>query len=404
MPIKDLTERTMLPRIGKIHLGIKDPDRGFPRATDYFVLPEDHPQYRELVEAFGDKPTELRIVFPVNDEEQIASQYYRLYSRSRGLICKGDGETSRRLIDTQSKALADADSKDVDWIETECKGRDCPDHPGRCKEVMNLQFMLPEIPGLGIWQIDTSSINSILNINSGFALIRAVYNRINMVPILLSLEPKQVKSPDDQKLKTVRVMHIRSGDTLLEAAKNALMNPLHLLLGGGPLMLPQGDDERPELIARDFEPSGGQSQQADKTPEQVQKDKDELWPQHPVVEKTPQARKTQGKPPIRTRRPAGSDEVEPIPFTEGEGPPEEPESLENHDTDPPESRVDMSWLTDTAKTLGLKGRDIVAALVEDYKVDGTGTVGEVCNRLTLAQAKTFVHGLQAKLEEKAAAK
>ncbi len=388
MPIKDLTERTMLPRIGKIHLGIKDPDRGFPRATDYFVLPEDHPQYRELVEAFGEKPTELRIVFPVNDEEQIASQYYRLYSRSRGLICKGDGETCRRLIDTQSKALADADSKDTNWIETECKGRECPDHPGRCKEVMNLQFMLPEIPGLGIWQIDTSSINSILNINSGFALIRAVYNRINMVPILLSLEPKQVKSPDDQKLKTVRVMHIRSGDTLLEAAKNALMNPLHLLLGGGPLMLPQGDDERPELLARDFEPSGGQSQQANASPEQVQKDKDELWPE----KETPQARKTQGKPPIRTRRPAGSDDVEPVPFTEGEGPGEKPPA----DTDPA-SDEQLTAIHNQLEKAGLSMEDFGAEFIRgrQWKI-------VKLEDMTSFQAELVKDWLADKIQEKAA--
>ncbi len=97
----------------------------------------------------------------------------------------------------------------------------------------------------------------------------------------------------------------------------------------------------------------------------------------------------------------------PVPFTE---PPEDKETnpateetpIAQPDTDPPSSRVEMTWLTETAKTLGLRGRDIVAELVKDYKVDGTGTVGEVCNRLTLAQAKTFVHGLQAKLEEKAA--
>ena len=56
---------------------------------------------------------------------------------------------------------------------------------------------------------------------------------------------------------------------------------------------------------------------------------------------------------------------EEIPFTE---PPEDRETnpaiedapIEEPATDPPASRVDMSWLTDTAKTLGLKGRDIVS--------------------------------------------
>ncbi len=252
MPIKDLTERTMLPRIGKIHLGVKHPTKGYPMATDYFVFPEDHAQYQDLVDTFGEKPAELRIVFPVNDEEQIASQYYRQYSQSRGLVCKGDGVECNCLTDTKTGAMAGTDAKDTAWAKSACGGRECPDYlANKCKEVMNLQFMLPEIPGLGIWQIDTSSINGIINVNSSFDLIRAVYGTIAMVPIVLSLEPKSVKSPVDGKLKTVRVMHIRSGDSLVTAMKKALMDPLERITGRQRVMIEAVGTETPEIIVGD---------------------------------------------------------------------------------------------------------------------------------------------------------
>ena len=112
---------------------------------------------------YGDKPKRLDVIIPVEDDEVWANQYYRQYSRTRGgLVCKGDGETCRRMIDTDTGAIAGRDTKAVIWQEgLECKGRDCPDYKGKaCQEVMNLQFMLPKVPGLGVWQIDTGSIHS----------------------------------------------------------------------------------------------------------------------------------------------------------------------------------------------------------------------------------------------------
>lgn len=246
MPIKGLSETRRLPRIGKIHLGVRVKEKGkaeYPRATQYFVFDPEHPKYKELVETFGEKPTELRILIPVEDEERFASQYYKLYSRTRGLVCKGDGETCVRMVDKDTGALANRNSKNVEMRDMTCQGRDCPDYgPRGCGEVMNLQFLLPEVSGFGVWQIDTGSVNSILNINSALELIRSVYGRVSMVPLILALEPKEVTNPDDGKKKTVRVLNIRSMDKMLEAYRKASMPPLELLQGiEGETELPESD-------------------------------------------------------------------------------------------------------------------------------------------------------------------
>ncbi len=260
-PIKGLTDRPRrLPRIGKIHLGVKvvnEAGKEYPRATDYFVFDPNHPQYNELVETFGAKTAELRIVLPIEDEDKFASQFYRLYSRSRGLVCKGDGETAVRMIDTQNGALANRDSTTVENRQTACQGRDCPDYgPRACGEVMNLQFLLPEVSGFGVWQIDTGSINSILNINNALELVRQVYGRVSMVPLILALEPKEVTNPDDGKKKTVRVLNIRSQDKMIEAYRKASMPALALVQG----MAESGeiaDDQATELPAAGDEPVHG---------------------------------------------------------------------------------------------------------------------------------------------------
>ena len=133
-PIKNLTERRRLPRIGKLHLGIRVKTKEgveHPKAVDYFVFDPNHPQYDELVATFGEQPKELRVLFPVDDLEAVASQYYRLYSRSRGLVCKGDGETCDRLIDTDTGGLANRDTKNVTRKEIPCQGRSRHTHGRR---------------------------------------------------------------------------------------------------------------------------------------------------------------------------------------------------------------------------------------------------------------------------------
>jgi hypothetical protein len=206
MPIKNLSDKRRLPRLGKIHLGVKITNvigEEYPKATDYFVCPP------EVQAVFGEKPKELRIMVPVEDEEVWASQYYRCYSRSRGLVCKGDGETALRMVDMKTGKLAGRNSKETELQETACYGQACPDYEKRCREVMNLQFLLGEVPGLGVWQIDTSSVNSIRNINSAAEMIKSVCGRISMIPLLLTLEPQEVQCTGGSR-KTVYVLNLRT--------------------------------------------------------------------------------------------------------------------------------------------------------------------------------------------------
>ena len=191
-------------------------------------------------------------MIPVEDSDKWASQYYRCYSKTRGLICKGDGETAIRMIDLKTGAMADRDTDKVEMREITCEGRKCPDYKIKCKEIMCLQFLLPEVPGLGIWQIDTGSINSIRNINSAAELIKRAYDRISMIPLRLTLEPIEANNPDTGKKQTVYVLNLRTDLTLIEMGKQVNQAVPQLL--AGLIDTPVPDDERPDLIAPEFEP------------------------------------------------------------------------------------------------------------------------------------------------------
>ena len=249
-PIKGLTEQRRLPRLGKIRLGIKKKSERtgneYPSATDYFVCPP------EVQEVYGPKPKRLEIIIPVEDDELWASQYYRQYSRTRGLTCKGDGETCRRMIDRATGAVANRDTKNgnVAWEEgLPCEGKVCSYYQQKaCQEVMNLQFLLPRVKGLGIWQIDTGSINSIRNINSCAAMIRAVCDRVSWIPLVLSLEPTEVVNPDDGKKKVVHCLNLRHEAGLAELLSTSHKPKAELLIAA------PAEDEEPEDKTTEVEP------------------------------------------------------------------------------------------------------------------------------------------------------
>jgi hypothetical protein len=222
MPIKDLSDTVRLPRLGKIHLGIRDPQRGFPVKTDYFVLPPEHPSLKELVTAFGEKPKSLRVLIPTEDEELWAPQYYKCYDKSHGLLCKGDGEVAMRMVDMKTGQFPTKEACTTELKEMPCKGKSCPEYISKkCGEKMTLRIVLPEIPGLGIWQIDTGSKNSILNINSCARIIKSQFGRISGIPLSLTLEPIDVNNPETGKKQTVFVLNLRTDVTLAQLAAAA---------------------------------------------------------------------------------------------------------------------------------------------------------------------------------------
>jgi hypothetical protein len=260
VPIKGLTDNPRMPRLGKIHLGIKAANsRGveYPKKTDYFVCPE-------LVHSvYGEQPRELDILFPYEDVDVFASVYYRAYSYSRGLICRGDGELADRTVDVtiataptdsvEDNPLPHRDSKpeNLETRQIVCAGSDCPDYQaGSCRQMMMLQFLLPNVPGLGVWQIDTSSWNSMRNILGGIELVRAMCGRISMIPLKLQLVPLEVTPQASGRRDTVYVLNLSADFAAIDLAKRKSIGDV---LISAAKMLPEPDDEVPEDLVLDRE-------------------------------------------------------------------------------------------------------------------------------------------------------
>ncbi|GAI96656.1 unnamed protein product, partial [marine sediment metagenome] len=169
MPIKEVSDVRRMPRLGKIRLGFKVEPEGknpYPRATDYFVVPD------EIKEYVGDMPKKLNIMFPTEKADEFSQQWLRCYSFTQGLICKGDGSTAIRKIDVETGDIARHTTQEWVFKEWGCDPDACEQYSEKqCRRVMNLLFLIPDVPGLGVWQLDTTSFYSIVNVNSCVDLI-----------------------------------------------------------------------------------------------------------------------------------------------------------------------------------------------------------------------------------------
>jgi len=206
MPIKGRSDIVRIPRVGKIHLGVKkraDSGNEYPTAVDHFVVHADDSTSENAVEAFrkvyGDKPKEIKIAFPTDTPDQFFPQWLSSYRKRGGgyeLFCRGDGVTASRADGTGGRT------------DIPCLYKECPLYlEGKCKELGQLQFFLPEVDGIGVWQVDTSSFHSTVNLNSAVELItRLTGGRIAMLPLTLRVVA-HVANPDG-KPKTVYVLKL----------------------------------------------------------------------------------------------------------------------------------------------------------------------------------------------------
>ncbi len=209
----------------------------YPQPVDYFVCPEP------VRKVFGEKPRELPVMFPSEDEEKWASQFYRCYSRSQGLVCKGDGQTASALVDKHTGHLAHKYSHRTEIKEIHCNPESCPAYSnGRCRRVMNLQFLLPDVPGLGIWQLDSSSYHSISNVNSAIRLVKSLCGHIAMIPLLLRVISQ--RAHPNGVGKTVYVLSLDMTGTLAGLMRGGQQR-------SGKVSLPASDEQAPDDLFPD---------------------------------------------------------------------------------------------------------------------------------------------------------
>lgn len=174
------SEVRYLPRIGKIRLGIKvrsPKGAEYPRETKHFVVPP------EVAAIYGTEPTELDVMFPMDDPEVVFPQKLAWYGKGTGLRCHGNMEEALRRGD------------DGEWAACACpcdqlKTDQTP--KGQCTKVSSLMVLLPHVSMGGCYQINTGSRISTTDINSSMDYILAMVGRIALIPLKLRRVPREI--------------------------------------------------------------------------------------------------------------------------------------------------------------------------------------------------------------------
>jgi len=258
-----------LPRLGKIRLGIKKLSaKGvpYPAEVDYFILdPETSDQDRtnqlkkQFVDLYGDKPKRIKIMFPPAAPELFFAQWYKRYGSGSLLKCKGDGEIAETTQEFAA-GLEKIGETERGFIQVKCNGPECVYQTGnnefcpkpQCATMGALQVILPELSGIGVWQISTGSYNSIVNINSALEWIKGLCGRYAMIPLWLMRVPQDI-AYEGKKSKHY-ILQIDQNISIGEIQKFVSLNTVERALIPGPDekkddLFYDKNGERPQLPA-----------------------------------------------------------------------------------------------------------------------------------------------------------
>lgn len=247
MPIKGITEKRVIPRLGKIRLGKMEPTKDGkgtrPQNVDYFVVPP------EVAAVFGEKPTKLDVVLPLEDMSLVFPQYLKRYTYS-ALACKGDGEKANETV------VATGELKEIPCNPDLCQYY----QEKKCKSLASLMFLIPSVPGMGVWQMDTTSYYAMVGINNSLELIRMTLGRISGVPLELRRVSKTIMTREKGKQvkRDIETVELQTTMTLAELARLPA-NPYALDAGKVQIEAPKDDDEPDEeLVAETTDTTTGE--------------------------------------------------------------------------------------------------------------------------------------------------
>ncbi|HET6452914.1 MAG TPA: hypothetical protein VFI02_00795 [Armatimonadota bacterium] len=158
-----------LARVGRVRLGtkkIKKRDDGsevkYPWEASYFVF--DDPEVEavlvsqarasDVVEVDGVAHiTALDIIFPLNVIKENAEVVFSLYNSVQKCLC-----TSRDGITARQTNPDTGEVKEVPCLNESCPKRQASGNKKpECTEMMRMRFIIPSIPPLGVWQLDSGS-------------------------------------------------------------------------------------------------------------------------------------------------------------------------------------------------------------------------------------------------------
>lgn len=152
-------ERLILPRVGKIKIGMKAMSRygkEYPMAVDYFIPTG---KYAGLfTQAYGEKPQTIQIVFPDDDAQKVCCEYYEYRSDKGELIATGDGELFNVWDGKKYKPISAKDYPNImQYVGQKYPNKAFQATGDGWRVRLTLNFIVPMVRGIaGLWTFETN--------------------------------------------------------------------------------------------------------------------------------------------------------------------------------------------------------------------------------------------------------
>jgi len=273
MPIKGLTDRhATFPEIGAIRKGDRGGKNGAPRDLQWFRVEVDEREKEAailLMKLYGEKPTELNVLFPFDDVDRNFESWYEAYTAG-ALIYRSDGERVLYWLDhaTGTRKVVGGEpftphAENPLGFYVDGKGQK---QPIKYKPVGRMKVMLPELGRLCYLTVHTTSLHDVINLTAQLRALHAIHGRLAGVPLKLRRRPVKISMPGDDGKRVRRIKWLLSIEADPEWVQRKLAEMKRLALPGvenfpqlaAPLTLPvqTGEPMTGEVMHDDDDESG----------------------------------------------------------------------------------------------------------------------------------------------------
>jgi hypothetical protein len=272
-----------------------DDENGSPRALFHFVFKRRTVRGQmvcwepapDIAEVFGDKPTELAVIFLHDDPREVCPSEYALWTR-KGRFCHGElvqisnGNAPRYEMQAIRRTTEHPEGESwpgnhryvagpMEGQPIEGCGEGCPElGSGKCGPSADLYFILEKFPSLGaICRLHTGSKTSVPNLSNAVAQLHGWNGgRLKWVRAILKVRPELRWHPGqfgEWESSVVPILSLEIGGTSLKSLGTDVAAPARLPVEAQP---PGASERRVPFVVRENEV------------ERAQEIADEFYPQN----------------------------------------------------------------------------------------------------------------------------
>lgn len=236
-------------QLGRVRIGEKGA-KGEPRKLDTFRFTSASPSLLEAVaSAYGGKVTEWEGA-PDEGYFQVTTNAKELPIVLPPVFSAADGSPTTAYSQWYEFWSGGGCQRRCDGLTEALSGQPCMCNPDdrQCDITTRVSFMLPDIPGLGVWRLDSKGWNAAVELPGTLEVLMMAAANNSFVPAVLRIEHRTKKEPGKGTRRFVvpvlDLPDVKIGDLLAAAGGQRLA-----------VNAPQPAPERPGLPAGDGTPA-----------------------------------------------------------------------------------------------------------------------------------------------------